>query len=494
MNEREPYIAPIPDNRLQTWKADAVLAEDFNKDDTVMVFQKSEELIATLNAATNKVVRIDNEIVEFKSFTEKETCIVTDKCQRGAFHTEAVNHMKQSKVTLMYVAGYHNFYPGTLDLSNEVSTTLAKRTLQTGAENFVVDGFESCLELGYGCYGGNVFLKNYYDICQKAKHETLITGSNVTQYTWHMLSHMSWGEADMKRGMRASMLDYRIFRQIQLGNNLIPKKMGQYYPDEASVEDIEWAMGLSVGWDSGVDFLLSLNRFAKNPDRERIIEQSALWTEGVEEKVFTEKQKMLLRQADVEYSLEKDSDGKWELQFGKFWQNPNFKQLPSSVLNLRPVGGKETIAPCSISWFWTHNPGTCDEVILSDDLIHTKGIISSQWKMTCEGQHFQFVARVPNDAPCGVKNIKVQFGNQLIEIPMELQPGEYLSIPFSVPWVCIYNSEHKVIADKLIRGKIPVMEKGAEETVSVSCEPLNGNQSKLLLNISSRNGYFYQNY
>ncbi len=495
MNEREPYIAPIPDHRLQTWKVQAVLAKDFNKDDTVMTFQKSDELIATLNAAANKVVRVDNEIIEFKSFTEDGTHIVTDKCQRGTFHTAITNHTKQSKAILMYVSGYHNFYPGTLNLSNEVSTTLAKRTLQTGAENFVVDGFESCLELGYGCYGGNTFLKNYYDICRKAKHETLITGSNITQYTWHMLSHMSWGEWDLKRGMRGSMLDYRICRQIQLGKNLIPKKMGQYYPDNASVEDIEWAMGISTGWNSGVDFQLDLNKFAKNPNRKRIIEQSALWTDARDEKIFTKEQKMLLRQADVEYSLKKESDGKWHLMFGKFWQSPNFKQLSSSVFNLRPIsGGKETIAPCSISWFWTHNPGTCDEVILSDDLIHTKGTTPSQWKMTCEGQHFQFVARVPCNAPSGVKNIKVQFGDQLIEIPMVLQPGEYLAIPFSVPWICVYNSEHKVIADKLIRGQIPVMKKGAEETVSVSCEPLNGGQSKLLINISSRNGYFYQNY
>ncbi len=194
----EPYLSPVPDERLQTWKAQSVLIKDLTQKDKEIVLRNSEDIAATLKAASNKVIRIDDELIEIKSFNIEGNNIVVRECERGAFYTNPSDHAKQSKVRLMYVAGYHNFYPGTISLSNEFSERLSKILLESDLDNFVVDGFESCMETGYGSYTGNIFLRNFYDRCVENKKEVLVTGSNFTQYTWHIMSQMSWGKVIRK--------------------------------------------------------------------------------------------------------------------------------------------------------------------------------------------------------------------------------------------------------------------------------------------------------
>jgi hypothetical protein len=383
IQEAEPYVAPVPDDRLQTWKARAILARDLEPGDQEIELVNDASVAATLSAAAHKVIRIDNEMIRFKEFTVEGNAIIARECQRGASHTTPASHRKDSGVQLMYLAGYANYYPGTISLSNEFSDRFSQMLLEGDFDCFTVDGFESCLETGYGTYTGNVFMKNFYDRCIKNNKEVLVTGSNFNQYTWHINSHESWGEGDMERGFRGSMLDYRLYRQLQLKRNLMPNKLGQYYPDQATAEDIEWIMGLVTGWESGVDFSLNIKTIQQNPEYDKIVGSFQLWEQARTENIFTEEQKMKLRQTDVVYKLTHDADGRWELKFDHFWQNEKLNLLPPSVLNARPAGGEaETIRPCSIDWSWTHNPGLYNEVGLSDDLIHAGGQEETSWTVT----------------------------------------------------------------------------------------------------------------
>jgi len=406
----------------------------------------------------------------------------------------------------MYVNGYHNFYPGTIGLSNEVSDKLSDILINTEQHNFVVDGFESCLETGYGCYAENLFLRNFYNKCRAHNYETLVTGSNFTQYTWHVMSQSSWGEWDLVRGFRGTMLDYRIDRQLRLIRNLMPNKMGQYQPDKATVDDISWIMALSAGWDSGLDMQINIDKFKLNPQYEEILKTIQLWTEARDKKVFTEKQKMELRQTDIQYKLSKNLDGSFKLDFDKYWHVDSVKILPSSILNARPVnGGKESVMPCSINWFWTHNPATYAEIGLSDDLLYSSEKDTMKWLIdypiyadstiswySMTERHFQFVLRVPSSADCGACNFKVSVDGKILDIPVTLHPGEYISIPHIIPMACIYNAKHKVIGEQFFRGSIPVVKTGSTVTVGLSCEPLDkSKKANAILNIRCQNGYFF---
>lgn len=501
----EPYLAPIPDARLQTWKPQTKLSNNISPKDKEIALQNNKEVVAALNAASNKVIRIDDELIEFKSVSVNGNEIIAKECDRGAFYTNAVAHTSTSNVKLMYVAGFHNFYPGTLDLSNELAIRLGNILLEADLDNFVVDGFESCLETGYADYTGNIFLKNVFDICAKNDKEILLTGSGFSNYSWHYMSHISWGEYDLERGFRGTMLDYRLYRQIQLKRNLMPNKLGQYYPNNATAEDIEWVMALAAGWDSGIDFNLNVKQIQKNPDYKKIVEILHLWQEAITGNAFTEQQKMALRQTDVLYKLSRNSDGRWNLKFDRFWQNEKIKILPPSVMAAKAINNEtESVKPCSIDWSWTHNPGLYDEVGLSDDLIQSTGTKEATWTVhyppftestqswyPTPDRHFQFVIRLPKDAPCAVRNFKVSVNNQIIEIPVELKPGQYISVPHALELVCVYNENHQVVGEVYLHGSLPKIKKGTTATVRLSCEPVDPKANpKLILNVRCQNGYF----
>lgn len=503
----EPYLAPVPDQRLQTWKPQATLIKDLSVNQKEIVLQRSEEVVAVLNAAANKVIRIDDELVEFKNFTVHDQEIILSECSRGQFFTSAADHPKGSRVRLMFVSGYHNFYPGTLSLSNEFSERLGNILLEADLDNFVVDGFESCMETGYGSYTGNLFLKNFYDKCVKNNKEVLMTTSLFTQYTWHIFSHISWGEYDLERGFRGTMLDYRLSRQLRLKRNLMPNKLGQYYPNNATVEDINWIMAFATGWDAGVDFHLNVKEMRKNPQYKQIVETLQLWEQARKENAFSEVQKMAMRQTNALYHLSRNTNGKWELKFDRFWQNEQIKLLPPSAMAATPInGGSESVKPCSIDWSWTHNPGLCDEVGLSDDLIHRSGTGETSWKVNypdyteskkswypTNDRHLQFVIRLPKDAPCAVKGLKVSINSQIVEIPVTLQPGQYISIPHLIELACVYNENHQVIKEVYLHGYLPKIKKGSTATISVTCHPLDAKlKPEVILNLRCQNGYFYQ--
>ncbi|NQU53438.1 MAG: hypothetical protein HQ522_12965 [Bacteroidetes bacterium] len=503
LSDREPYVAPVPDERLQTWRYGTTVKRTIEKRDKEVVLKSSPNILETIKAGA-KTIKIDNEIIEFKAHREEREEIVLSECKRGCFFTEKQNHQKNAPVKFMYIAGYQNFYPGTIDLSNEFSDRLFEILKNTDQEMFVTDGFESCLETGYRCYTGNLFMDYFYKKCKENKREILWTGSNFSQYTWHHQSHMSWGEGDQDKGIRGSMLDYRISRQVQLSTSLLPKKLGQFYPNLASVEDIEWLMAFATGWDSGVDFKLDLDKFKKNPNYDKIVKKLHLWAQAREEKAFTEEQKKQLRQTDREYKLSRESDGSWNLKFVKYWQSDKVKIRPSSDLPVHSKSGAD-ILPCSIDWTWTHNPATYYEVILSDDMLHTTGVQRSEWHVEypsytnpdgswyqTDSRHFQFVVRLPEDAPCAVNNIELTFDGYKILIPMILKPGEYLTMPQIVPVVCIYDKNHQLVEEKMIRGTIPFTQNGTNVNITVSCTPkVKGKNPPLIMNVRCQNGYFY---
>lgn len=506
MSAPEPYLAPVPDDRLQTWRPEAILMKSVSPDDTTLVFQNVEDVAEVFRQTPRKVIRIDNEFIEFTDIKIDGDLILTGKCRRGTFHTSPANHQEQSKVKLMCVSGYHNFYPGTLDMSNEFAERLGNILTDADLDIFLVDGYESCLETGYGTYTGNIFLKKFYEHCVEKNKEVLITGSMYTQYSWHLMSHISWGEGDRERGVRGTMLDYRLSRQMELRRNLMPNKLGQYYPSEATAEDVNWIMALATGWDAGVDFQLYIEALKKNPELEEISETLHLWERARSENAFSEQQKMALRQTDVLYRLSKKEDGKWDLSFDRFWQNEKLRVLPPSAMSASPVNeNANSVRPLSIDWSWTHNPGCYDEVGLSDDLVQQTGSRETQWKVTIppfeenpkswfptSNRHFQFVIRLPENAPCAVKNFKVSVNGNTVEIPAVLQPGQYVSIPHLLEMACVYDKTHHVTKEIYLHGYLPKVKKGETVTVGLSCEPLEKDANpEVILNVRCQNGYFY---
>jgi hypothetical protein len=342
-----------------------------------------------------------------------------------------------------------------------------------------------------------MFAKTIYDMGGQ-KNRLMAYSLTQGNYNWHMMSYQSWGEYHTEMGFRGTFLDYRMMRQIEYRNNLVPNKMGQYYPTKATAEDIEWLMARVCGWESGVDFNININLFSKNPEYSQICDTLQLWEKAKTNNIFSAKQKMFLRQTDRLYHLEEQQNGSLNLKFVKFWQSKNVKITPPSSFKITS-DHPATVKPCTAKWFLTHNPALYAECGLSDDLIHNTKNGRTEWLAVFPGtrdpryskkQHMLPLLRVAEDAPCGVKNIKIKINGCELVLPLELAPGEYLSIPHDTRLGCIYDSATDDIKREFYLPQfnpywyLPSNKRGQTNKVEVTCDSLKQDtDTELTLNL-----------
>jgi len=219
-------------------------------------------------------------------------------------------------------------------------------------------------------------------------------------------------------------------------------------------------MARAAGWNAAVDMTVYFDTFARNPDREVIIDTIRLWNEAQREGVFSDAQKLELRQTDRLYRLSRDADGSWQLSFEKRWRHPTLRLLNPSVVAVEAAAPAATVAPCSIDWSWTHNPGIFLSAGLSDDLVAGAGTEEVAWQVTWpvvereESDSLQFVLRPAAGAAEALRDLEVRIdGRFAFAIPVSLEPGQYLSLAHDMPRAFVYNPAHEVVAEVELVGR-----------------------------------------
>lgn len=500
---REPYLAPVPDPRLQTLGPSSELAVSCDPSGDALVLDERPGLFETLQIQCsfgswiedfeeNRVVKVDNEIIYYRDVRRDGSLIYLEGCRRGLFHTAAAGHEAGAGIVRLLLGEFRNFYPGTLDMQAEVADRIAERALAGGFGQITFDGHESCLETGHGIYARNMLTKRIYDRC--GAEIPVYTGSNLGNYDWHVLSFIRWGEFELEKGFRGTMLDYRLMRQVQLARNLMPHGLGQYYPSEAALEDIEWVMALAAGWDSAVDFTIFPDVFAENPERDSMLDAIGRWNRAQREGFFSQEQKMRLRQPDCLHSLSAGDIGEWNLSFRGRWVHDGLEILEPSCFNIVPVSGCASVEPLSIDWNWTHNPGVYAKAGLSDDLAGVAGCGECAWTVTWpeadreDSDSLQFVLRLDRDAAGPVSNPCMTLdGVRVISIPVTIKPGQYLSLCFDMAMAFLYGENHEVAAEAHVIGcltKLPRVPRRKPCRLGLSLE--SEHKSICLLNICTR--------
>jgi hypothetical protein len=240
----------------------------------------------------------------------------------------------------------------------------------------------------------------------------------------------------------------------------MPHGLGQYYPSDATLEDVEWLMARAAGWNAAVDMTVYFDVFARNPERDAIMDTIRLWNQAQREGAFSEAQRLDLRQTDRLYTLVRARDGSWQLAFRKRWRHPGVRWLDPSVFAVEPASPGSSVAPCSIDWSWTHNPGIFVSAGLSDDLVGAADDDEVAWRVTWpaadrEGDDcLQFVLRPAAGAVAPLRDPRVTLdGRFAFSIRVTVRPGQYLSLAHDMPLAFLYNSAHDVIAEAPLVGR-----------------------------------------
>ncbi len=359
-------------------------------------------------------VQIGDEIIEYAFATANGQLILKD-CKRGAFGTKAVAHKKGEQVARLMSHGYKVFFPD-INLQDEMAKNLAKFFNEANLKRISFDGIEGGLACGHGRYGSDRFVKVFYDNLDNPN--IVANSSDVTHFGWHYFSNESWGEPWTSKNFREAHLDHRIKVQQGLKEDLLPRKMGQFSINaKTTKKDMEWVMGLGAGYDAGVDFYISPNFEEINKEADAILAEIKKWEEARMKGLFTEEQKVKLRDPYTFYGLD-IKDGVAKLIFIESWAPEGGRASGEDEFSTLPKGILASTSDAPVSLDYKHVNMTTEPGLPT----------SSTWEYYCAGpkQKLQYVIRLPKTAKENVKGIYLKVGTQKTMMPFALEPGDYI--------------------------------------------------------------------
>jgi len=307
----DPYVTPIPDKRLAK-VGSSILVGDIDEKATVITIQ-SPDFFNQMKNNNLKTVLIDEELIRYGSVSEESPWQLLD-CQRGAFETKPMNHKSGDKISKLLDHAYKVFLTNA-DLTKEMSKTLADLYNQTGLRQISFDGLEGNRSTGLGTYGESLMPYVWYtNLSDELKNHLIIDASRTTHFFWHIYSRMNWGEP-WYAGFRESQTEYRFNNQAYFKRNFMPGMLGWFkMTAETSIEDMEWMLAKSAGYDAGYALVADLSAVNQNGNSEKILELIGDWEKLRISNSFTEAQKEMMRNSTKEFSIKKINDSEWNWQ------------------------------------------------------------------------------------------------------------------------------------------------------------------------------------
>ncbi|MFO7616821.1 MAG: hypothetical protein R6V75_06185 [Bacteroidales bacterium] len=313
----DPYVTPVPDPRLAKVGA-TTLAQPLSATEKTIGIADPGFFNQMINNTLRAAV-IGNEIIRYREVSEEAPWRLLG-CERGAFGTKASVHAVGSVIAKLMDHPYQTFLSDN-ELSEEIALRIADFFNQTGCRQISFDGLEGNWSTGMGQYGRQRFTQIWYDHLQPELQGRVITdASNPGHYFWHMFTRMNWGEP-WYAGFRESQTQYRLLNQLYFNRNLIPAMLGWFkMTPETSLEDVEWLLARSAGFDAGYALVTSLEAVSRNGFSNPILQAIKLWEQARMAGAFPEEAREQLQDIRNEFRLETDGPTNWNLYPYTIWR------------------------------------------------------------------------------------------------------------------------------------------------------------------------------
>lgn len=410
----DAYVSPVPDNRLSQ-TGHSFLMNDIDTLQKEIEVATPQYFNDTKNNSLH-TVKIGTELIRYKSVTESAPYRLLD-CQRGAFGTKAAAHKKNDIAAKLFDHPYNVFFPD-INMQKEIAKNFANLLNETGVDHFDFDGFEGGLASGEGDYGVEQFAKEVYD---NTKHPLLIGTSISKTFFWHLCSYYNWGEP-WYGGFTESMQQYRIDNQGLFERNFMPHMLGWYLLSEnTSMEDMEWMLARSAGYNAGFAMVASPKAIKKNAQSPALLDAIREWEYARTHHAFSTNQQEQLKDTRNVFHLEKINEGQW-----------NLYQYALSPLFTKEKMQKQPGEPNYSTWNFIQ-----------------------QW----DAQPLSF--KIYSKGKKGfIKNIKIQLDNYTdINLPVELLAGEYLVADGSSQ-ILLFDAKGKQKGSYTLQVALPTISSG----------------------------------
>ena len=342
----DPYVTPVPDPRLAK-VGSSVITEDIDAKATEITIQ-SPDFFNQMKNNNLKTVMLGEELIRYGRVSDAAPWKLLD-CQRGAFDTKASAHSTGKTISKLLDHGYKVFLTDA-DLTVEMSETLAELYNKTGLRQISFDGLEGNRSTGLGTYGESLMPYTWYNsLADELKDHLIIDASRTTHFFWHIYTRMNWGEP-WYAGFRESQTEYRFNNQAYFKRNYMPGMLGWFkMTPETSLEDMEWLLARSAGYEAGYALVADTESVAQNGNSDKILELIGDWEKLRISDSFSEVQKELMRDNTKEFSIERVGDKEWNWKeiHNEIYTHENKVRQPGeplyTTLNFNNPGAEQSI-------------------------------------------------------------------------------------------------------------------------------------------------------
>lgn len=264
----DPYLTPVPDPRLVKGASAALAGAIDASAKTLPVAAAPTDFPEEDGGYTGDgtVIQIGEELIRYGSRSSAPPFAFQD-CLRGYLGTKPAAHAKGATVRhLSRSYGYHMFDMDT-SLLDEVSRNFAAVANACDIDMIYFDGSER-LQGEHWYYNAKLH-KAFYD---KLKNkDMLLQASSFSPYSWHLLARSASadGHGDLK-----GYLEERAPAFASFERNGMPLDIGWYYgyDPESTLDQYEYVLGATIGYDSSMSFQVSVDAAARHPFTDEILD------------------------------------------------------------------------------------------------------------------------------------------------------------------------------------------------------------------------------
>ena len=307
----DAYVTPVPSEHLLK-QGVLTLTSDLDKEQTAIKIKKSDlfSMPMSLNA-----MQIDKELITYGSMEDQGDTYLLKDCKRGAYGTTASAHAQKTPLYKLWDYPYKTLFPD-LVLQDKFADRLAEIMNKTGLRQISFDGLEGCSYTGQDEYANSRFVTRFYN---QLNHNVLNDASRLSHNLWHIHTRMNWGEP-WGEAMRTGQVENRIKNQHFFQRNLFPRMLGWFLIRLAdrnfecsTLEDLEWALSESAGFDSGYAMTINSNTLRRHGQIDKLLEAIKNWDKLREAQAFSDEQKARLKDPQTEWHLEKTDEQTYNL-------------------------------------------------------------------------------------------------------------------------------------------------------------------------------------
>lgn len=307
----DAYVTPVPSEHLLK-QGILTLTSDLDKEQTAIKIKKSDlfSMPMSLNA-----MQIDKELITYGSMEDQGDTYLLKDCKRGAYGTTASAHAQKTPLYKLWDYPYKTLFPD-LVLQDKFADRLAELMNKTGLRQISFDGLEGCSYTGQDEYANSRFVTRFYN---QLNHNVLNDASRLSHNLWHIHTRMNWGEP-WGEAMRTGQVENRIKNQHFFQRNLFPRMLGWFLIRLAdrnfecsTLEDLEWALSESAGFDSGYAMTINSNTLRRHGQIDKLLEAIKNWNKLREAQAFNDEQKARLKDPQTEWHLEKTDEQTYNL-------------------------------------------------------------------------------------------------------------------------------------------------------------------------------------